>query len=308
MALLMHGGRQPIDDWLKAFAQLMPDLELRVWPDVGRREDIEFAFVTRMPHGELATFPNLRFIASISVGVTHLLEDPSLPDVPLVRSVNPERSTSMAHYVLLHVLRHFRRFGDYQTAQKSKQWERLPQRDAKDLRIGVMGLGSLGLAVAEMLRDVGFSVAGWTRTPHSHDGIANFVGHEQLLRFLARSDIVTCHLPLTPETKDILNGGAFAAMPRGGYVINTGRGEHLVETDLLAAIESGHIAGATLDVLRQEPPPADHPFWIHPKVTVTPHNSCEGRAAYGALAVAENIRRAREGRPLVHLIDRAAGY
>jgi glyoxylate/hydroxypyruvate reductase A len=308
MVLLLKGGREPIENWVAAFGKVLPDLEVRVWPDCGRREDVEFALVSNMPHGALATFPNLRFVASMSVGVEHLLEDPQLPDVPLVRSVNSQRSATMAQYVLLHVLRYLRRMPDYEAQQQAKVWQRLPYRDAKDMRVGIMGLGSLGLAAAQQLSQCGFNVAGWTRTPHSHDGIANFIGREGFFPFLARSDILVCQLPLTAETQDIIDARALAALPRGAYVINTGRGEHLVEEDLLAALDSGHIAGATLDVFREEPLPADHPFWIHPKVTVTPHNSCDGRAAHGAITIADNIRRAREGRPLVNLVNRAAGY
>lgn len=309
MVLLLKAGREPAESWVAAFGALLPDLEVRVWPDCGRREDVEFALVSHMPHGELATFPNLRFVASMSVGVEHLLDDPHLPPhLPLVRSVNPQRSASMAQYVLLHVLRYFRRLPDYQAQQRAKHWERLPQRHAQDLRVGVMGLGSLGLAAAQQLRHCGFDVAGWTRTPHDHEGIANFVGRDGFFPFLARSDILVCQLPLTPETQDIIDARALAALPRGACLINAARGEHVVEEDLLAALESGHIAGATLDVFREEPLPAGHPFWIHPKVTITPHNSCDGRATHGAITIADNIRRAREGRPLVNLVNRAAGY
>jgi glyoxylate/hydroxypyruvate reductase A len=179
MALLLKAGREPVETWLEAFSRVLPDLEVRVWPECGDRKDIEFALVSRMPHGELRSFPNLRFAATMSVGVEHLLNDPLLPDhLPLVRSVNPKRASTMAEYVTFHVMRYFRRFPEYQAQQREGRWKKLPQRLTEEVRIGIMGLGTLGSAVAERLRLFGFQVAGWTRTPHTLDGVANFVGPE----------------------------------------------------------------------------------------------------------------------------------
>lgn len=309
MVLLLKAGRESAESWIKAFGDSMPELEVRVWPDCGNRQDIEYALVSRMPDGELSKFPNLRFIASMSVGVEHLLDDPDLPKaVPLVRNINTLRASTMAEYVTYHVLRHFRRFPEYEAQQAAKIWKMLPKRDAAETRVGIMGLGSLGLAVADKLRMFRFDTAGWTRTPHNHDGIANFVGPEGLRPFLASCDILVSILPLTAQTKDILDATAFAALPRGAYLINCGRGEHVVDADLIAALDSGHLAGATLDPFREEPLPPSHSFWTHPKITITPHNSCDGRANYGVHNIVDNIRRARDGRPLVNLVDRAAGY
>jgi glyoxylate/hydroxypyruvate reductase A len=309
MALLLKAGREPAETWIEAFANAVPDLEVRVWPDCGDPADIQFALVSRMPHGKLRTFPNLRFIATMSVGLEHLFEDPTLPDhVPLIRSVNPQRAATMSEYVLSHVLRYHRRWPDYQAQQRAKHWERLPQRLAEETRIGILGLGTLGSATAEKLRPFGFDVAGWTRTPHADAKVANFVGPQGLQPFLARSDMLICLLPLTRETENIIDARVLAALPRGAYLINAARGEHVVDADLLAALDSGHLAGATLDAFRDEPLPEDHPFWSHEKITVTPHNSCIAHARYGVQVIAENIRRIREGRPLVHQVDRAAGY
>lgn len=309
MALLLKAGREPVDNWVKAFAALMPELEVRVWPDCGNREDILFTLASRLPEGEYRTFPNLKFIASMSVGVEPLLNDPTLPkDIPLIRSVNPQRTATMSEYVTLHVLRHFRRFPEYQAQQAAKVWKMLPQADAADTRVGILGLGTLGRAAAEKLRLFRFDVAGWTRTQHNHAGIANFVGSEGFLPFLQRTDILVCLLPLTPQTENILDSAAFAALPRGAYFINAARGEHVVDDALLAALDSGHLSGATLDPFRDEPLPQADPYWTHPKVTVTPHNSCQGLAKYGAPDIVDNIRRALDGRPLLNMVDRAAGY
>lgn len=309
MVLLLKAGREAPETWIKAFHDQLPDLEVRVWPDCGRAEDITYALVSRMPPGSLAAFPNLRFIASMSVGVEHLLTDPTLPSgVPLVRNVNPQRASTMAEYVTYHVLRHFRRFPEYEAQQKAKIWKRMPKRDAADTQIGFLGLGSLGLTAAEKLRLFRFKIAGWTRTPHDHDGIANYVGRDGLRAFLGTTDYLVGLLPLTDETRNILNAETLAMLPKGAYVINCGRGEHVVDADLIAAIDSGHLSGATLDPFRDEPLPQDHPFWEHPKITITPHNSCDGRANYGAQTIADNIKRDRAGMPLQNLVDRGAGY
>lgn len=309
MALLLKAGREPAETWIEAFNALMPELEIRVWPDCGKREDIQFTLCSRLPHGEYPTFPNLKFVCSMSVGLEPLLEDPSLPkDIPIIRSVNPQRAATMSEYVTFHVLRYFRRFPEYQAQQTAKIWKMLPQADAADVRVGILGLGTLGRAVAEKLRLFRFDVAGWTRTPHNHDGIANFVGPEGFHPFLQRTDILICLLPLTPQTENILDAAAFAAMPRGAYFINVARGEHVVDEALLAALDSGHLAGTTIDPFREEPLPQSDPYWTHPKVTVTPHNSCQGLAKYGAPDIVENIRRARDGRPLLHVADRTFGY
>ncbi len=307
--LLLKAGREPADTWLNAFATLMPELEVRVWPECGKREDIQFTLCSRLPHGEYPTFPNLKFVCSMSVGLEPLLDDPTLPKhLPIIRSVNPQRSATMAEYVVFHVLRYFRRVPEYEAQQRAKIWKMLPQADAADMRIGILGLGTLGRTVAEKLRLFHFDVAGWTRTPHQHDGIANFVGPEGLRPFLQRSDILICLLPLTPQTDSLLDAAAFAALPKGAYFINVARGEHVVDADLLAALDSGHLAAATLDPFRDEPLPPDSPYWSHPKVTVTPHNSCQGPAKYGAPDIVENIRRALDGRPLLNVADRAIGY
>ena len=309
MVLLLKAGRESAESWVEAFGEHLPDLEVRVWPDCGKPEDIQYALVSRMPGGELSGFPNLRFIASMSVGVEHLLNDAELPKgVPLVRNINTQRASTMAEYVTYHVLRYFRRFPEYQAQQAAKIWKRLPKRDAAETRIGIMGLGSLGLTVADKLRLFRFDIAGWTRTAHSHEGITNFVGADGFHPFLASCDILVSLLPLTEQTRDILGAKAFAALPQGAYLINCGRGEHVVDADLIAALDSGHLAGATMDPFREEPLPPSHPFWAHPKITLTPHNSCDGRANFGVRNIVENIRRARDGRPLVNLVDRKAGY
>lgn len=309
MALMIKPGRDPVENWIDALAGKMPDLEVRVWPDCGDREDIEFALVSHMPHGEFSHFPNLRFVASTSAGVDELLADPDLAqDVPIIHGVNTERSNTMAEYVLLQVLRYHRDMPAYAEQQRRHEWKRPALVQAKNRRVGIMGLGAMGAVTATRLAQFGFDVAGWTRRPKTIAGVTNFHGADGLVPFLGRTDILVCLLPLTAETEDVINARTLAALPKGACVINCARGAHVVDEDLIAALESGHIEGATLDVFRTEPLAPDHPFWDHPRITITPHNSCQGRAAYGVDVLVENMRRAHAGEPLINLVDRNAGY
>jgi len=309
MILVKAHSKERMQSWFDIFERELPGTPVRLWPDYDDPANVEFVIASALPPGEFAKFPNLKFVASMAVGVERLLGDETMPaHIPIVRSVNPARGDSMTEYVVLHALRYCRRLPDYEAQQGEQRWQRLADAAAADTGIGLMGLGNLGLMAAERLRLFNFPVAGWVRNPRRIDGIETFAGKENFHAFLARSRIVVCLLPLTPETRDILDAGAFATMPRGSYLINAGRGEHIVDDDLLAALETGQLAGATLDVFRSEPLPAGHPFWTHPKITITPHNAAATRQAHGADIVLQNIRRARAGQPLVNLVDKAAGY
>lgn len=309
MIVLRAHSKARMQGWFDVLERELPGTPVRLWPDYDDPAEVEFVIASALPPGEFAKFPNLKFVACMAVGVERLLGDATMPaHIPIVRSVNPARGDTMTEYVALHVLRYFRRLPDYEANQDAQIWARLPDPAASETGVGIMGLGNLGLMAAERLRLFGFPVAGWVRNSREIAGIETFAGKERFHAFLARSNIVVCLLPLTPETRDILDARAFAAMPRGSYLINAGRGEHIVDEDLLAALDSGQLAGATLDVFRQEPLPAEHVFWRHPKITVTPHNAAATRLAHGADIVLENIRRARAGQPLVNLVDKAAGY
>lgn len=309
MALLIKPGRDAAENWVEALGAALPDLDVRVWPEVENRAEIEYIIMSRIDEGEIATFPNLRFIATTNVGVDRLLADPALPpDVPVVRSVNAERTALMTGFILYNVIRHHRRHALHEANQRAHNWEMLKYPPPGEVGVGMMGLGVLSGAAARALAGLMYDVAAWTRTPKDEPGIANFVGPEQLAPFLARSDILVSILPQTTATNGLLNADTLALLPEGAYVINAGRGSLLDEEALLAAIDSGHLSGAALDVYAQEPLPADHPFWEHPRITMTPHDSCAGRARFSAEIVVENIRRDREGRPLIHTVDREAGY
>ncbi len=309
MILALKSGRLPAADWLAAFAAKMPELEVRVWPDVGDRAEIDVLLTTRIPKGEAARFPNLKFVALIAAGADRFLADPTVPpDLPIVRAVNSEQALTMKAWIVYQVLRHHREFPQYEADQKAHRWDRRPVVQPGTVRIGLMGLGQLGGAAARSLVDLGYDVAGWTRAGRGIDGVEDFIGAGEFERFLARSDILIGILPFTTETDSLLDARAFAALPEGAYVINCGRGELVVEADLLAALDKGHLSGAALDVFREEPLPPGHPFWDHPKITLTPHNSATASAWNAVDSVIENIRRCQAGEPFVNLVDRAAGY
>jgi glyoxylate/hydroxypyruvate reductase A len=309
MSLLFISKSDDPDAWRAMLAEGLPDLEVRVWPEAGDPAEIEFALAWKPKPGVLAGFPNLKLIQSLGMGVDHIFVDPDLPaGVPVARLVDPDMVRQMGEYVIFAALRHHRRMDDYDANQRAGRWRQAGLRDTPLVRAGVLGLGAIGSDTAAKLAMLGFQVAGWSRSPKSLDGIESFHGEDGFLPFLQRTDILVCLLPLTPETNGILDARAFAALPEGAYVINLARGGHVVEEDLLAAIDGGHVAGATLDVFQTEPLPDGHPFWAHPKVHVTPHIAGLTNPRTSAAQVIENIRRVRAGQPPLNLVDAAKGY
>ncbi len=311
------GGRaiifcSPNDDpvaWERQMAAHLGALDFRVWPDTGDVAEVDAALVWKPPAGMLKRCPNLELIASLGMGVDHIFLDPELPEgVPVARIVDPDMIEQISEYVLFAVLDHYRGFGAFQQSQREGAWKQMRPPAAERRRVGILGLGAIGGGAAARLAALGFDVAGWSRAPKSLAGVENFHGPDGFMPFLARSEIAVCLLPLTPETEGILDAAAFAAMPTGGFVVNVARGGHLVEEDLLAALDSGQLAGATLDVFRTEPLPAGHGFWDHPKVRVTPHIAGLTRPEAASSQIADNIRRLRAGEKLENLVDRERGY
>ena len=309
MALIFRTETARYALWRDALNRAMPDLEIRDWDRPGDKADIEFAFVWNPPPGSLREFPNLRAIFSLGAGVDHLLRDANLPaGVPIVRMVEPELTRGMAEYVVLHVLRHHRRQREIEENQRRGIWDPIAVPTAPARQVGLMGLGVLGSAAARALAALDFDVAGWSRRPKPLPGIAGFHGAEGLAPFLARSQILVCLLPLTPDTAGILDARLFAALPRGASLINAARGGHQMEADILAALDSGQLSEATLDVFHDEPLPPGHRFWTHPRVTVTPHNASLTDPDSGARQVVENIRRLRCGEALDNVVNPESGY
>lgn len=297
------------DEWREAFRHAAPDLTFRVWPEVGEPADVEVALVWDPLGEELLRFPNLKLIASLGAGVDHLVGSTKLPNgVPLTRIVDEDLTQGMVEYVLLSVLALHRQVPAYAEQQRRGVWRVLEQPRAWQRRVGILGLGVLGSACARELVAIGFDVAGWSRRKKTVSGVTGFAGAAQLTSFLARSDILVCLLPLTPDTEGLLDAQAFAALPRGASFVNAARGPIAVEADLIAALRSGQVDHAVLDVFSEEPLPADNPLWRLPNVTITPHVASITSATSGAILVAENLSRVRKGEAPLYQVDADKGY
>jgi glyoxylate/hydroxypyruvate reductase A len=309
MVLLFRSTIDSAARWREVLGRLCPGLEFRAWPEIGDPAEIEYALVWRTPPGFLASLPRLRLILSLGAGVDHLLGDPDLPrDVPFVRLIDPYLSDAMSEYVALQVLRLHRQDLDYRAQQEARVWRELDQKNAGGRPVGILGFGEIGQAAAHKLASLGFPVAGWTRQPREVHGFRTHAGATGLAELLAGSEILVCLLPLTTETEGILCARTFAGLPRGAGLVNAGRGAHLVEEDLIPALDAGRLSAAALDVFREEPLPAGHPFWHHPRILVTPHIAGSTNPETAAPIVLDNIRRFEEGRPLLNQVDPARGY
>lgn len=309
MTLLLATPTMNPAAWLRAFERLTPELDVRAWPDCGDPTDIRFIVAWETPPGFFSEFPRLACIASLGAGVDHLLGDPDLPrGVFVTRVIDPSITQQMSEYVILHVLRFSRHSQRFDQDTVEEIWRPRIPLQASDLTVGIMGLGQLGLDAAHKLMQLGFPVIGWRRTHKDVAGITTYVGAEALPDFLAECRVLICMLPLTPATQGLLDAETFRLLPRDAYVINVARGAHLVESDLMAALDRGHLAGACLDVFETEPLPAGHPLWHHPKVTITPHIASLTNPTDVVPQMAENYQRVMAGERPHHLVDIERGY
>lgn len=293
------------EPWLAALAEAAPDFELRAWPGAGDHDEIDYVIVWAQPNGFLRQFPNLRAVLCIGAGVDRILEDCDLPDAPIARMRDEGLTQGMVEFVLARVLHYHRLMPAYEAQQRRGVWRQLAAPLARDRTVGVLGLGQLGAACAVNLAANGFQVRGWSRARKDLPGVQSFDG--PLEAFLAPCDVVVCLLPLTPATRGILNGQALSCLS-GASLINVGRGAHLVEDDLIPALDAGHLANATLDVFAVEPLPAGHPFWKDPRITIVPHASALTPPGTAGPTIVANIRRHLTGRDLLDLVDRTTGY
>ena len=310
MAVLLSMKPHLMAAWRDALLALDPTLGIRMFPETGAPEEIEAA-VCWSSHdmAELRRYPNLRLICSMGAGVDHLLRPPGPPPgTPVARLVDVMLTTQMGEWVLLNTLRFHRQDLDYRAQQAARVWDELDAPVTAERRVGILGLGALGSHAAGMIRAAGFPVSGWSRRAKSIEGVTCFAGPEGLDAMVRQTDILVCLLPLTPATRGIIDAGLLARLPRGAFVINGARGGHVVDADLIAALDTGHIAGAALDVFEPEPLPAEHPYWAHPRVIMTPHAASITIPRSAAPQVVDNIRRARAGEPLLNLVDFSAGY
>ncbi len=316
LALLIHGGTENWSPqrWKRRFDDVCRDRRVLLLPDPeSDAAEIHYAAVWKPDRGELAAFPNLRVIFNLGAGVDALMADSSLPKVPLVRVAVGDLTARMTEYVALHVLMHHRQEPYLRASQREKRWQPKFQWPANAISVGIMGLGTLGSNAAGALRHLGFRVSGWSRSPKVIDGIDCFHGKAQFDAFLGRTDILVCLLPLTPDTRHILNRALFAKLNRNSpmgapVLINAGRGGLQNEADILDSLDDGTLQAASLDVFAQEPLPADSPFWTHPKVVLTPHNAADTDPDEISKYVARQIERFEAGGALENVVDPARGY
>jgi glyoxylate/hydroxypyruvate reductase A len=296
--------------WRKVLTDGLGPIDFRtIGEGLGNTDDIEVALAWKPDRGLIASFRNVKLIVSLGMGVDHLLADDRLPEgVPIVRIMDEGLVGQMSEYAIFWALRHHRDIDKYAELQRQMKWNPLDFVDTIHRRIGVMGLGTIGQDTAKKFAALGFPTAGWSRTAKIMPGIETFHGDDGFTRFLARTDVLVDVLPLTRNTRGLLDARAFAALPKGAYFINMARGGHVVDDDLLAALESGHLSGATLDVFNTEPLPADHRYWIHPRVHVTPHVAGATNPRTASPGIIENIKRLRSGQPLIHRVDPKTGY
>jgi glyoxylate/hydroxypyruvate reductase A len=309
--LVNSGGEAAVAEWQAHFREAAPHLDVRWWNDPAvAPEDVQYVLVWEPDPGRLAAMPNLRLILSTAAGVDHITRDPTWPaHVPLVRMGGDETAQRMGEYVCLAALALLRDFRRVTLAQAARRWDYFENpRCAFDVRVGVMGLGNLGARSAVMLAGLGFQVAGWARTPKTLPGIACYAGAAEREAFLGRSDILVCLLPDTPDTRGAIRAETIAQLPRGAAVINAARGGHLVLPDLIAALDAGHLSGAVLDVFEGEPLAPDHPVWVHPLITVTPHMASLASRRARVRYVVEAIAAFERGDRLPNLYDPARGY
>ncbi|WP_186420566.1 glyoxylate/hydroxypyruvate reductase A [Bosea sp. CS1GBMeth4] len=308
MTLLLKSDAERAGEWTRLLAVKAPELPFRVWPDIGDPADIRYLAAWIPPDDLRGLFPNLEVLFSVGAGVDQLNLADLPPGLPIVRMIEPGLVDSMVEYVTMAVLALHRDLVPYIAAQRSQAWAPLRIRPAFERRVGILGLGALGKACARALAGFGFDVAGWSRSRHQVEGVSAFAGDAELPDFLARTDILVCLLPLTDATRGLLGAELFARLPRGAMLVNAGRGGHLDQQALLAALDSDQLAAAVLDVCEPEPLPAGHPLWVHPKVLITPHIASRSRSEASLDAIIENLRRHRAGEPLIGLIDRQRGY
>jgi glyoxylate/hydroxypyruvate reductase A len=311
MALLIVNLDKQIGNaqaWRNNFADQLPDLDIRIFPEANDLEDIEYLAFIRPDFDIIPPLPNLKAMFSRSAGVEAFINHPKLPKVPLGKIEPSGGDPMMTEYTVMHVLRLHRDLPGYAAAQANREWLRKPIVRPEQRRVGFLGLGLMAKAPALVLKQLGFPVSAWVRSPRQDEEIPIFHGADQLEPFLNQTDIAVCLLPLTKETEGIFCARTFAMMPRGAMVINIGRGGHVVDADLIAALDSGQLAYAALDALKPEPLPPESPLWLHPKITVMPHVARRPTVAQLVTEIAANIRSIEAGGGLLQQIDFATGY
>lgn len=294
------------EPWVDALRRHLPGVQVASWVDGA--EPADYAVVWAPPQAFVDQQPRLKALFNVGAGVDKLLRLQLPPQLPVIRLDDAGMGAQMTEYVCHAVIRHFRDFDGYEAQALEGSWVRRPPRSRAGFGVGVLGLGVLGEQVAQALRQFAFPVHGWSRSARTVDGVRCFSGRDALPEFLASSAALVCLLPLTPETRDVLDHARLSLLPKGAYLVNVARGEHVVEADLLSLLDTGHLAGATLDVFRTEPLPREHAFWRHPKITVTPHVSAQTLREESMAQIAGKILALERGESVAGIVDPHRGY
>ena len=295
--------------WKDHMSSLIPEYKFYLNDEDFDKNTIDFVIVWKPEDGWLGTFKNLKCIISMGSGIDHILKDPFLPrDIPIIKTTGHDLGVRMREYVVLNVLRHHRDLSSILEARKENEWKQIIEPPAHERCVGIMGLGNLGSDCAQVLSKIGFNVYGWSKSKKNIEGVKSFTGQNELSNFIKNVEILVCMLPLTSETKGILNSKLFSQMQDGSCIVNAARGEHLVDDDLLQALNEGKIKEATLDVFHTEPLPSDHPFWKHPKILITPHIASLMDPVAGGKEIAKNMLKFAKGENIKNLIPLGKEY
>jgi glyoxylate/hydroxypyruvate reductase A len=309
MRILLYVPDSDCRPWIDALRRPLPQASVRAWKE-GDQDPADYLIVWKPPAHVLQPRKSLKAVFLLGAGADAALHSAHAlpPTMPIVRLEDAGMAMQMAEYVSYAVLRYYRRFDEFEQQQREQVWQVLAAHDKSEFGIGILGMGQLGSRIAQALRTFGFPLHGWSKTPKRIDGMQCYAGPQELPALLRRSRVLVCALPLTSETQSILQRATLAQLPQGAYLINVARGAHLVEEDLLALLGEGHLAGATLDVFRDEPLPASHPFWTEPRITITPHSSAQIMLKQSIAQIAEKIAALEQGIPIRGIVDRERGY
>ena len=307
MRILLQTTSANAGDWHAALAAALPEAEVALWPDVPRA--VDYVAVWKPAPELFRAAPAAKAIFNLGAGVDALLQVPTLPaGVPVIRLEDAGMADQMVDYVTLAVLAAYREQGAYAAQQREGLWRQRPRLHKQAFGIGLLGLGVLGQIVAAALARFGFPLAGWSRERKAVAAVRTFAGIAELPGFLTRTHVLVCLLPSTPDTRGLLDRARLTQLPRGAHLVNVARGDIVVDADLIEALDDGHLASATLDVFHEEPLPRTHPFWHHPRITLTPHVSAVTLVDDSAAQIAAKIRRLEQGLPVTGIVDRERGY
>lgn len=308
MSLLLIAPNRDLNKLSEELLKVDPNLEVDIWPKVKNKDRVTFAVAWNHPKNVLGNYPNLKAVSSLGAGVNHLLNDESLSEeIKFARLITPSLKIEMAEYVLQAVLAYRHHTTRYTDQKREAFWDKLNLVPKEDSVIGILGFGEMGRSVADLLILNGYKVNSWSRSKKEHEKITSF-GENELSDFLNSSNILICALPLTDMTRGILDLELFKKLKKPGYLINVGRGQHLIEEDLIYAIDTGVLAGAWLDVFEEEPLPSNHLFWNRPKIMITPHIAAVTDPKEAAEQIIENYKRSLSGMEMVNSVEKGKGY